>query len=431
MKKMLAIIIGVLLVFSSFPVFLPSTNVQAKEPQKSIVVPDDFETILEAIYHAESGSIIFVRNGTYEVPEKWELIIDKPLTIIGECAQNTTLTLYPNYTVSSGHYCSVLTVLTDDFQLSGLNLQLTSGGSINGFGDRIQFIGNTFSGCQTFNLKGSYCQICDNNINSKVNLTVSFTELARNTFTELALFEGHTNIIQDNTCNNVDINCNFNNLIMDNKIRSSGHAGLILGWSNDNFLYRNYIRGFDNGIKFVGTSNNVFVANSISFSSNMHFYNSQNSVFYYNNLFANFGPEGFTHPTITDDHNIKDSNIPVSVNFWDNGTVGNRWYGTTILDNNGDGIGELPYRIDQTNIDNYPLADTIITEDINVELPPWVLNTTDLYPKLPMTPKTSSDPQIYSDNKAVIFLTSAIIAAPLIAGTLMAVYYKKRKQQEN
>ncbi len=90
MKKMLAIIIGVLLVFSSFPVFLPSTNVQAKEPQKSIVVPDDFETILEAIYHAESGSIIFVRNGTYEVPEKWELIIDKPLTIIGECAQNTT-----------------------------------------------------------------------------------------------------------------------------------------------------------------------------------------------------------------------------------------------------------------------------------------------------------------------------------------------------
>ncbi|MCW4025832.1 MAG: right-handed parallel beta-helix repeat-containing protein [Candidatus Bathyarchaeota archaeon] len=436
MKKMLAVLIGAILVFSGFLVFVSPVCAEFEESQKVITVPDDYQTIDEAIHAAERRNIIFVRNGTYDMPDNREVIINKPISIIGESVQNTTIVFHPNYTVVNPYsykptyrYSHALTIFTDNFQLSGVNLQITQGGYINGFGDNIQLIGNSFSGCQNLTIRGSYCQIIDNDIGSAVNLAVSFTEFSRNTFSGLFLYEGHTNDIHENTCSAVSIHCNFNNLIVGNKIIGSGYVGLTLGWSNNNFFYRNQIRGFDNGIKFVGTNSNVFVANSISFVSRMHFYNSQNSIFYYNNFLNNFGPDGFTHPTIKDDH-FKDSNIPISVNFWDNGTAGNRWHGTKIADNNGDGIGELPYEIDTNNIDNHPLTDTVKTDEINVEIPAWALNTTNLYPKLPVTPITMSSTPENHFNEAIIVLTSIIIATPLITGTILTLFYNKRKKQK-
>ncbi len=49
-----------------------------------------------------------------------------------------------------------------------------------------------------------------------------------------------------------------------------------------------------------------------------------------------------------------------TVNFWDNGSVGNYWRNYTVKYSNASeigntGIGDTPYVIDQNNIDNYPL----------------------------------------------------------------------------
>jgi hypothetical protein len=435
MKKMLAVLIGAILVFSGFLVFVSPVCAESEEPQKIITVPDDYLTIDEAIYAAERGSIIFVRNGTYDMPDNREVFINKPLSIIGECVQNTTIVFYPNYTVVSPYsyrptyrYSNALTIFTDNFQLSGVNLQIAQGGYINGYGDNIQLIGNKFSGCQNLTIRGSYCQIIDNDIGSTVSLAVSFTEFARNTFTSLSLYDGHTNIIQDNNCNGIGINCNFNDLIMGNTILGTADASLTLSWSGDNFLYKNQIQGTNYGLKCLGTNENIIVANTLTFCRNIFFANSQNNIFYYNNFLTSFGPEGFTHPTVRDGHYSEDS-IPVSINFWDNGSVGNCWYGTKIADSNGDGIGELPFEINADNRDNYPLTGRAETENINVELPAWRLNTTDLFAKLPSIP-TASETENFSDNKAVIILTIIIVASPLITGTILTLFYNKRKKQK-
>ena len=53
--------------------------------------------------------------------------------------------------------------------------------------------------------------------------------------------------------------------------------------------------------------------------------------------------------------------------IWDNGEEGNYWSNYTGTDDNGDGIGDSPYIIDESNQDNYPLVNVI------PEFPSWTI----------------------------------------------------------
>jgi len=44
-----------------------------------------------------------------------------------------------------------------------------------------------------------------------------------------------------------------------------------------------------------------------------------------------------------------------SINFWSSNKTGNYWSDYTGMDNNGDGICDSPYVIDENNQDNYAL----------------------------------------------------------------------------
>jgi hypothetical protein len=53
------------------------------------------------------------------------------------------------------------------------------------------------------------------------------------------------------------------------------------------------------------------------------------------------------------------------VNKWDNGYTGNFWSNSTHVDNNNDGISDVPYIIDPNNIDHHPLMALYLYGDVN------------------------------------------------------------------
>jgi hypothetical protein len=438
MRQAKALLIAAVLVLAVFLSLPFPANADSKTAPKTLRVPDDYPTIEEAINASAVGGVITVENGTYDGPLNQELIINKAISIVGVGILNTTIVLHPTYTVTSrSHYGQVtysytnaLSILTDNFQINQLTLKISPGGAIVAKGDKIQFASTAITGCTNFWVTGSYCQIIDCAFGGSVNLDVSCSEFARNSLTDLGMGAGHTNLIKDNTCSSIALASNFNNVIIGNTVsRTSGYSGITLGWTNQNFVYKNIIAGFTNALDIYGSSGNIVVANSIASCSNLHFADASNNTFYLNNLLNGYRPpQGFYPPTISDEHlNIIKSNLPVSINSWDNGSVGNFWCYTNFRDPNGDRIGDAPNVINTVNQDNHPLLDRVDINSVNVELPNWALNTTTLYSNFP-SPAAPSTTEKLNNSVPVVILTSTIVAAPLVAGTIMTLYYKKRKQ---
>jgi pectin methylesterase-like acyl-CoA thioesterase len=103
-------------------------------PAGAIVVPDNYPTIQSAIDNATAHSIIFVRRGQY-----LGIVIDKPLTLIGENQQNTIIQGY------SHHYDSknAVTITADYVSISGFNIT---------------------GGRDALLIQGNYCEVKNNSI---------------------------------------------------------------------------------------------------------------------------------------------------------------------------------------------------------------------------------------------------------------------------
>jgi hypothetical protein len=59
-------------------------------------------------------------------------------------------------------------------------------------------------------------------------------------------------------------------------------------------------------------------------------------------------------------------------NFWDDGVRGNFWSDYNGTDNDGDGIGDTPYIMDENNQDNYPLMEPVDIVTIP-EFQSWII----------------------------------------------------------
>jgi parallel beta-helix repeat protein len=282
-----------------------------------IVVPDDYQTIQEAINHAEMGFRIFVRSGVYT--ENVEVNWVPSITLHGESKETT---------IVDG--AGVDDVIQIDDSADGINI---SGFTIRNSGDENYGI----------------------------------------------LISSNYNIIQDNILenNNVGIKLQYSsgNQIWDNEIKDNSEDGVLLHRSYANNISGNTITNNGvNGIEFTYSSlGTILDNNEISNHDENGIYIDESSL---GNMFTrctikanNYGvlcagvSDGniFHHNAFLDNFvNAFDS----SLDTWDYNGLGNYWDDYDGVDVDGDGVGDTPYVISGgKNKDCFPLMNQVMMYD--------------------------------------------------------------------
>ena len=332
-KTVLTVMLVVVLSLTFLLVSLPEVWVRAET--NIIVVPNDCPTIEVAIENAMDGDTIFFKKGTHEGPINQTLIIDKSLSIIGENVETTILHLYPRYnmtwilTQSFITSDDAMTINANDVEL--MNLTLAFIGDIRVNSNRVQIMGNSIKSGSTVTgliVTGSECNVTNNMILGRINLTGSSNLISQNSFYSLIMQSSDENIIDSNGFKYLQIESCNNNTISGNNI------------SYDNVPYI---------IEIHDSSTNVFYGNlveAVYWNTNLRLgVQTQNNTFYGNSFFG--------------EDELISTEAAIYHNLWDNGIYGNFWSNYNGTDLFGDGVGDVPYIINENNKDRYPLINPL------------------------------------------------------------------------
>lgn len=283
---------------------------------KTIVVPDNYSSIQDAINNAVEGDTIYIKKGTYvENP-----VVNKSISLIGENKDKTIIDVTAGLKVESNNVTITGLTIYDGWQgiTISANYSKISGNRITDTQYGIVLL-NSFNSTITEN------QLQSIGLSAAIQLSYSNNNTIKNNFIEsctegIQLRAGSSsNTVTENTitgCQDVAIRLlaeyspprmyNPNgNIIMNNNISNSGCGTSVYG-SSGNIL-----------------SNNDYINNTIQFSANEDYYLTW----------------GGSRSINTIDRN-----------YWSdyNGTDANR-----------DGLGDTPYTIDSYNKDNNPLMSPI------------------------------------------------------------------------
>jgi parallel beta-helix repeat protein len=323
-------------------------NVQSvRASPKTIVVPEDYPTIGEAVKNVSPSDTVFVKSGIYH-ENVW---IDKSLLILGENSENTVVV--GDSDVNDGN---VLTLAANNVTVSGFTIKSASYSSasqhangINIKGDNCTVMGNNI--LNTF--WGVLCAIQSSTLITQNNITGNFKEGIR--FYGGSLNTISENYIAGNKASGIAME-GYSNIISENTIMNNTR-GIGLGASYS-VVFANILSNHsESGIYFAG-SNNTISANQISNSEwgiyfPLYFAAPNGNKFYHNNF-------------VNNNQNVYVSSV-YNLNYWDNGAEGNYWsnYATEYPDAKEvdvSGTGDTPYFICTNNMDAHPL---ISPYDIN------------------------------------------------------------------
>jgi len=270
----------------------------------------NYTKIQDAINDSSEGDTVFVYNGTYYE----NVVLNKSINLIGEDKDTTII---------DGSYMLwgfLVKVTADWVNISGFSIiNMTIEDYSGGIYLKSCNNSNISNNIITNNWQGMYLvSSCNHNI-------ISNCDFAINDF-PIIISDSNNNTFTDNNITRnlyaitlLDANCN---IIVGNNISNNVFCGPILDDSNYNTIKMNNIMNNDFGIK-------------------IHF--SYNNIIYHNNLIDN------RENSYDEGNNTWDDGYPSGGNYWDdyNGT-----------DNDGDGIGDIPYPIPGgDNEDRYPLME--------------------------------------------------------------------------
>ena len=267
-----------------------------------------FTSIQSAIDNASDGDILYVSRGTYNET----LIINKPISLIGENRDNTIITSNDSYF----DYKNIV-IKVDNCTINRFTIVAESKPS---------------------DAKAIAVQSSNNVL---TNLTIA--DYAYGIY--LGSRSEQNNISNNHLDGNdyaLYLTQADHNSIISNTITGSSRYGIYISSSNSNYIADNHFTHNGNASRIKGASNNRVTHNVFSQNYRAVYFccNAKNNFVYYN---------VFLNNTIHADDSIG--------NHWDMDTLGNYWDDYNGTDDDGDGIGDIPYTIQYYRAikDSYPL----------------------------------------------------------------------------
>jgi parallel beta-helix repeat protein len=382
MRAILVAVIVILLVG------ITSIEIAHAEP-RTIVVPDSYLTIKDALINANDGDTVFIKKGTYQ---ESNLIVNKAILIIGEDRESTIIIGQSNpYMLLVNH---------SQVTISGLTLiaSNTKQPTVSTIQYQKEIVAIQIEQSQNCDISGNKIENSGNGVwlHSSSNNLIEGNTIWNNYYgMDITGYSNH-NLIRNNDISSSQVDIRFsdknanNNIVSANNI-TSAYTGLFYYFSSQNYVVGNYIALNTDATHFVGSQSNVlhhnnFVGNSKDIS---------NDSSHYDNIM-----------------------VAKSINFWDDRTEGNYWSNYKGTGNNG--IGASPYVLNEFNKDNYPLL-----EMVDIESYTSYSSTTLPYPTPTITPSSSNNPSP-SATVPEFPITLSLVVVLVVVSLLLII--GKRKQ---
>jgi len=331
---------GTIVTIFLISVFSLAANIKPVKPSPTtIVVPDDYPTIQEAINAANPSDIIFVRSGNYYE----NVVVNKSVSMIGENRQNTI--------IDGSGSGTALDITVNNVNLTNFTIQ-NSGGS-SAVGIRLKNVDHCNISYNNIvnSAWGMNVYYSSNNIISKNNIsnTGFGMELEHSNYTIIY----KNNIIEN--CMGIWLEQSLHNIISSNKVINSSSWGIFLGFSskNNTISQNNLVSNQDHGVHLMDSSNNnsILRNNIIANYYGVFIYASSYNKFYHNNFINNTEQVYFQDSR----PNFWDDGYPSGGNYWSDSEGDDIFSGPYQNETGSDGIVDVPYIIDTSNVDRYPL----------------------------------------------------------------------------
>jgi parallel beta-helix repeat protein len=179
------------------------------------------------------------------------------------------------------------------------------------------------------------------------------------------LIDGNGYVIQGNYGGNGLSLTSISDVAIRNANVYGFYYGVFLVSTSQNTISGNNITTNDIGVVLISSSdyNNV-VGNNVKQNNAYGFYVDSSS---YNNIYHNNFADNMQQAYTSYSTNIWDHGYPAGGNYWSDYFEPDFYSGPFQNETGGDGIGDAPYVIDVSNIDNYPLINPYVgSHDIGI-----------------------------------------------------------------